>query len=92
MGTEVVVPGVANLAAIVALGVFLWRVFGKRLDVIDVRLDKVDGNFEKMDAKADARFAEVDGKFEKMEEKLDARSLRSPGSSRRWMPKPTPVC
>ena len=67
MGTEVVVPGVANLGAILgailALAVFLWRVFGKRLDVIDTRLDKVDENFEKMEAKFDGRFDKVDGRL-----------------------------
>ena len=77
MGTEVVVPGVANLGAtlgaILALAVFLWRVFGKRLDAIVTRLDKVDENFEKMEAKFDGRFDKVDENFEKMEAKFEGR-------------------
>ena len=73
MGTEVVVPGVANLAAIMALGVFLWRVFGKRLDVIDARFDKMEAGFDARFDKFDGRFAEVDAKFGKMEAKFDLR-------------------
>lgn len=80
MGTEVVVPGVANLGAtlgaILALAVFLWRVFGKRLDVIDTRLDKVDENFEKMEAKFDRRFDKVDGRFDKVDGRLGAIDVR----------------
>ena len=71
MGTEVV--GVVNLAAIVALAAFLWRVYGKRLDAIDARLVNVDRSFEKMEAKFDGSFAGVDEKFEKMESKFNRR-------------------
>ena len=42
MGTEVMVPGVAYVSTVVAMTVFLWRVFGKRFDAIDVRQERFE--------------------------------------------------
>ena len=66
------------------IGVLLTAAFGAfatafawlRSDT-NVRLDKVDARFDRMDEKVDARFdkmdEKVDARFDKMDEKVDAR-------------------
>ena len=66
------------------IGVLLTAAFGAfatafawlRSDT-NVRLDKVDARFDKMDEKVDARFdkmdEKVDARFDRMDEKVDAR-------------------
>ena len=73
MGIQVIVPGVTTVVAVVTMTVFLWRVFGKRFDALDARLDTVDQRFVTMEAKVDERFGKVDERFEKMEAKVDER-------------------
>ena len=69
------------------IGVLLTAAFGAfatafawlRSDT-NVRLDKMDGRFDKMDDKVDARFDKMeeraDARFDKMEERADARFER----------------
>lgn len=77
MGTEVIVPGVAHVATVFAMTVFLWRVFGKRFDAIDARQEEFDGKLVRMESKFDGKFermeSKFDGKFERMESKFGDR-------------------
>ena len=49
-----IVPGITYVVPVVAMAVFLWRVFGKRFDALDARLERVDERFEKVDARLGA--------------------------------------
>lgn len=72
MGTEVMVPGV-YVATVVAMTVFLWRVFGKRFDAIDARQEKFEADLERMGSKFDDRFRETESKFDARFREADAR-------------------
>ena len=54
MGTELItVPGIVNIAAVVALGAFLWRMLGKRFDALETGVNKVDARVNGVEAKID---------------------------------------
>lgn len=63
MGTEVIVSGVAYTATVLAMTVFLWRVFGKRFDAMDARQEEFDRKLETMESKFDRRWDKVDGRL-----------------------------
>ena len=89
MGGEVIQG--ATFVAVLAMTVFLWRVFGARFDTFaaDVkdRFDKVDREFDKVDrefAKVHEKFAKVDEKFDKVDERLGAVERRFDGLEGRF--------
>ena len=72
MGIEVAL-GASNFASVVALGVFLWRVFGARFDSVDARLDQFDDRLGKVDVrlgKVEVRLGKVEVRLGKVEERL----------------------
>ena len=60
MGLEAIALGIAQITAIVAMGVFLWRGFNRRFEGVDARFDKVDAKFDKVDARFDKLEAKVE--------------------------------
>ena len=76
MGIEVAL-GASNFASVVALGVFLWRVFGARFDSIDARLDKFDERLGKVDERLgviEARVGSLEVRFDSLEGRAVAES------------------
>ena len=55
MGWQAVALSVTQITAIIALGVFLWQVFNRRLDGVDARFDRVvadmDARFDSLETK-----------------------------------------
>ena len=72
MGGEVIQG--ATFVAVLAMTVFLWRVFGARFDDVKDRFDKVDRQFEKIDGKfdkIDERIGTVERRFDGLEARFD---------------------
>lgn len=74
MGIEVAL-GASNFASVVALGVFLWRVFGARFDSVDARLDKVEVRL----GKVEERLGGIEGRVDSLEARFDSLEGRFDG-------------
>ena len=82
MGLEVIGPAATQLGAVVALGIFLWSVFSKRFDAVDVRLDRVEGrlgdvenrvgSLENRVGSLENRFGSLDGRVGSLEGRFDS--------------------
>ena len=64
MGWQAVALSVTQIAAVIALGVFLWQVFNRRLDGVDARFDRVVADM-------DVKFGKVDARFDSLVTKVD---------------------
>ena len=81
MGTEVIALGVSYLAAILAFGTFMWRVFVKMFEQFGARIDQqfanLDGKFsdrfEALDRKIDDRFETLDRRIDEKIQPIDAK-------------------
>ncbi|MDE0192896.1 MAG: hypothetical protein OXQ90_16200 [Gammaproteobacteria bacterium] len=85
MGLEVIAPTATQLAAVLALGLFLWRVFTKRLDAVDVRLDRVEGRLGDIENRVgllEGRVGSLEGRFDSLERKVDTLAVDHHGLSR----------
>ena len=88
MGIEVAL-GASNFASVVALGVFLWRVFGARFDSVDARLDQFDDRLGKVDERLggierrlgslEVRFDSLEGRLVSLEARFDSLEGRFDG-------------
>lgn len=88
MGIEVAL-GASNFASVVALGVFLWRVFGARFDSVDARLDQFDDRLGKVDERLggierrlgslEVRFDSLEGRLVSLEGRFDSLEGRFDG-------------
>ena len=88
MGIEVAL-GASNFASVLALGVFLWRIFGARFDSVDARLDKVEerlggiesrvGSLEGRVGSLEARFDSLEGRLVSLEGRFDSLESRFDG-------------
>ncbi|MCY3620171.1 MAG: hypothetical protein OXH68_00490 [Gammaproteobacteria bacterium] len=82
MGLEVIAPAATQLGAVVALGIFLWSVFSKRFDAVDVRLDRVEGrlgdvenrvgSLENRVGSLENRFGSLEGRVGSLEGRFDS--------------------
>ena len=82
MGLEVIAPAATQLGAVVALGIFLWSVFSKRFDAVDVRLDRVEGrlgdvenrvgSLENRFGSLEGRVGSLEGRFDSLENRFDS--------------------
>ena len=92
MGLEVIAPTATQLAAVLALGVFLWRVFSKRFDAVDVRFDRVEGRLGDIENRVgslegrvgslESRVGSLEGRFDSLDRKVDALAADHHGLSR----------
>ena len=81
MGTEVIALGVSYLAAILAFGTFMWRVFVKMFEQFGARIDqqfanlddKFSDRFEALDHKIDDRFETLDRRIDEKIQPIDAK-------------------
>jgi len=87
MEFEALVPSVPYVASVLAVGIFLWRVFVRMLAGMEARFDdrfgqihsqfsQIDSRFEQVDNRfeqVDKRFEQVDKRFEQMESRFDNR-------------------
>lgn len=81
MGTEVIALGVSYLAAILAFGTFMWRVFVKMFEQFGARIDqqfanlddKFSDRFEALDRKIDDRFETLDRRIDEKIQPIDAK-------------------
>lgn len=74
MGIEIAL-GASNFASVVALGVFLWRVFGARFDSVDARLDEYVarlGNIDSRLGKVDGRLGVIEARVASLEVRFDS--------------------
>ena len=81
MGIEIAL-GASNFASVVALGVFLWRVFGARFDSVDSRLDEYVARLGKIDArlgKVDERLGVIEARVASLEVRFDSLEGRFDG-------------
>lgn len=67
MNLPVVLSSASSVALVLALGVFLWRVFARMLADLNARFDRVDDRFDRMDD----RFDRMDDRFEGMDRQFD---------------------
>ena len=73
MGLEVTALGISYLAAGLAFGTFLWRVFAKMFEGIERRFEGIERRFDEMDRTFGDRFDEMDRRFEVRLEEMDRR-------------------
>ena len=82
MGVEAFASSAAYMAAVLALGLFLWRVFSRmhadvvvRFDKVDERLDRVETGLEKVERRVGAvevRIESVEGKIVVLDSRIVA--------------------
>jgi len=70
MNLPVVLSSASSVALVLALGVFLWRVFARMLADLNARFDRMDDRFDSMDRQFDERFAVVDERFDQVNGRL----------------------
>ena len=69
MNLPVVLSSASSVALVLALGVFLWRVFARMLADLNARFDRMDDRFDRMDD----RFDRMDDRFDSMDRQFDER-------------------
>ena len=70
MNLDQIIPTVPYVAAVLVVGLFLWRVFVRMFAGVEARFDD---RLNQMERRFDDRFTHIDSRFEQMESRFENR-------------------
>ena len=77
MNLDQIIPTVPDVAAVLVVGLFLWRVFVRMFAGVearfDDRLDQMERRFDDRFTHIDSRFEQIDNRFQQMESRFENR-------------------